>query len=403
MIRANCRVPKMSQHATGQAVVRLCGKDHYVGPYGSAEAQAKYDALIAEWLSRGRVLAPADAGELSVNELVLAYWRQHVEPHYRKNGKPTSEVHCIGAAVKYLKDAYGLTPVSEFGPLRLKAVREKMIADGMSRRVVNRYVQKVRACFRWGTENEPVPPSVFHGLQSVAGLKAGRTEARETDPVKPVPDAFVDAILPHVSAQVRAMIELQRLTGMRPGEVCQLRTCDIDVTGKVWIYRPQAHKTEHHGKQREIYLGPKAQDIVRPWLKADLSAYLFSPAEAKAARAAERRQERQTPLWPSHVRHQLRKRKPTPKRPPKDHYTSTSYNQAIEYGIAKANRQIDDEDQQIPDWHPNQLRHNAATALRKEHGIELARIVLGHSTAFTTEIYAEADRDQALAVVAKIG
>ena len=88
MIRAKCRVPKLSQHATGQAVVRLCGKDHYVGPFGSAEAQARYDALIAEWLPRGRVLAPADSGELSVDELVLAYWRQQVDPHYRKNGKP---------------------------------------------------------------------------------------------------------------------------------------------------------------------------------------------------------------------------------------------------------------------------------------------------------------------------
>ncbi len=242
MIRAKCRVPKLSRHASGQAVVRLCGKDHYVGPFGSVEAQARYDALIAEWLARGRVLAPADDEGVSVNELVLSYWRQQVEPHYRKNGLPTSEQHCIKAALRFLKDAYDVTAVSEFGPLRLKAVREKMIAGGMSRRVVNRYVQKVRACFRWGTENELVPPSVFHGLQSVAGLKAGRSEARETEPVKPVPNVFVDAVLPFVSAQVKAMIELQRLTGMRPGEVCQLRACDIDVTGKVWIYRPQAFK-----------------------------------------------------------------------------------------------------------------------------------------------------------------
>ena len=403
MIRANCRVPKLSQHATGQAVVRLCGKDHYVGPFGSAEAQARYDALIAEWLSRGRVLAPADAGELSVNELVLAYWRQHVGPHYRKNGKPTSEVSCIGGALRFLKESYGLTAVSEFGPLRLKAVREKMIAAKITRRVVNGYVQRVRACFRWGVENELVPSSVFHGLQAVVGLKAGRSEARETDPVKPVPDAFVDAVLPFVRPQVKAMIELQRLTGMRPGEVCQLRTCDIDVTGKVWIYRPQAHKTEHHGKAREIYLGPRAQAILRPWLKPDLQAYLFSPAEARATHAEQRRQERKTPLWPSHVRHQQQKRKATPKRPPKDHYSTVTYRQAIEYGLMRANEKIDDEDQKIPGWHPNQLRHNAATVLRKEYGIELARIVLGHSTAFTTEIYAEADRDQALAVVAKIG
>jgi len=403
MIRANSHVPKMSRHTTGQAVVRLSGKDHYLGSFGSSEAQVRYDALIAEWLAHGRLLTEMVSGELSVNELVLAYWQQHVEVHYRKGGKPTSEVSCIGAALRFLKDAYGLTAVSEFGPLRLKAVREKMIAAGMSRRVVNRYVGKVRAAFRWGTENELVPPSVFHGLQSVAGLKAGRCDAHETDPVKPVPNAFVEAVLPLVSAQVRAMIELQRLSGMRPGEVCQLRTCDIELTGKVWIYRPRAHKTEHHGKVREIYFGPKAQEILRPWLKQDLQAFVFSPTEAKTSLIAQRRQSRKSPLWPSHVRHQQRKRKPSPKRAPKAHYTTATYRQAIEYGIAKANRQIKEDERKLPNWSPNQLRHNAATALRKEFGIELARIILGHSTAFTTEIYAEADRDQALAVVGKIG
>ncbi len=57
----------------------------------------------------------------------------------------------------------------------------------------------------------------------------------------------------------------------------------------------------------------------------------------------------------------------------------------------------------IPTWSPNRLRHNAATSLRKEYGIELARIILGHASGFTTEIYAEADRRQAIDVVAKIG
>jgi integrase len=57
----------------------------------------------------------------------------------------------------------------------------------------------------------------------------------------------------------------------------------------------------------------------------------------------------------------------------------------------------------VPRWHPHQLRHNAATSLRKQQGIELARIILGHSSAFTTEIYAEQDRAAAVEVIAKIG
>jgi hypothetical protein len=33
----------------------------------------------------------------------------------------------------------------------------------------------------------------------------------------------------------------------------------------------------------------------------------------------------------------------------------------------------------------------------------MARIILGHATAFTTEIYAEADQQQAMAVMTRIG
>ncbi|WP_417847300.1 hypothetical protein [Thalassoglobus sp.] len=54
-------------------------------------------------------------------------------------------------------------------------------------------------------------------------MKFGRTEARETEPVKPVADEHVDAVLPHVAPQDAAMVQLQPLTGMRPREVVMLR------------------------------------------------------------------------------------------------------------------------------------------------------------------------------------
>ena len=138
MIRTNARVPKLGRHASGQAVVRLGGKDFYLGRFGTPDAQAQYDTLIAEWLSRGRTLPQAQDAELSVNELVLAYLRQHVESHYRKNGKATSEQSLIKSAHRVLKDAYGLAPVSQFGPLALKVVRQRMIESKLCRRVVNK-------------------------------------------------------------------------------------------------------------------------------------------------------------------------------------------------------------------------------------------------------------------------
>jgi len=93
-------------------------------------------------------------------------------------------------------------------------------------------------------ESELVPPTVHHGLQAVKGLSRGRSDARESDRVRPVPEAFVDAIETHVVPQVWAMVQLRRLTGMRPGEVTTMRTCDIDATGNVWIYTPARHKTQ---------------------------------------------------------------------------------------------------------------------------------------------------------------
>jgi integrase len=65
------------------------------------------------------------------------------------------------------------------------------------------------------------------------------------------------------------MIDLQLLTGMSPGKVCQMRTCDIGREGDVWHYTPKTHKTQHHGHERIIHLGPAAQEVVKPYLKLD--------------------------------------------------------------------------------------------------------------------------------------
>ena len=126
-----------------------------------------------------------------------------------------------------------------------------------------------------------VPATVYHGLQAVAGLKKGRSQARETQKVQPVADALVDAVLPCLTPPVRAMVQVQRLTGMRPCEVVLMRPCDIDQrAGRTWLYRPESHKTEHHGITRAVFIGPQAQDILKPFLDRSPGAYLFRPREA---------------------------------------------------------------------------------------------------------------------------
>src|SRR5206468_1395317 len=199
----------------------------------------------------------------------------------------------------------------------LKAVRQSMIEAGLARTTINQRVGRIVRLVKWAVENELVPPAVHEALKAVRGLQKGRSEARETEPVRPVPEADVEAIRPFVARQVWAMVELQRLAGMRPGEVTAMRTCDLDTSGAVWAYTPESHKTAHHGRGRRICLGPGAQAVLGPWLGPDPSDYLFRPKEAVEERLAERRQRRRTPLTPSQ---RARSRKRYPGRPPGDRY-----------------------------------------------------------------------------------
>jgi integrase len=194
---------------------------------------------------------------------------------------------------------------------------------------------------------------------------------------------------------VKAMILFQYWTGCRPSEACRLKPKRINTAGDIWVYRPSRHKTAHLGKRRRIFIGPRAQKILKPWLEGVApDEFVFSPQRSEAIRQEARRAARKTPLWPSHVAHQERKRKAAPTRPKRSRYDVAGYRRAIKRACKKA---------KVAPWAPNQLRHTAATRLRRKYGIEAARTVLGHSTAFTTEIYAERDSKKARSIMESDG
>ena len=257
-------VPSYRRHKpSGQAVVSLPNgiggrHDIYLGKYGSKASRIAYAVAIAEWEARGRRTEQPTVGpSLSVNELIEAYMG-HAAKHYRRpDGTPTNELNDIRLSMKPLKTLYGLTPAAKFGPLALEAVRNQMIAADICRNVVNQRVGRIKRMFRWGVSKELIPATVVVGIDTVAGLQAGRSEARETEPIKPIAEWVVDATLPHVLPPVAAMARLQQLTGARPGECCSMRACDLDTTGRVWLYRPYVHKLSHKGKDRVVAIGPR--------------------------------------------------------------------------------------------------------------------------------------------------
>lgn len=237
----------------------------------------------------------------------------------------------------------------------------------------NKQVSRIKQMFRWAAANELLPVSVYQALATVPGLARGRNaNVQESEPVTPAPEEHVWAVHRVVVPQIRAMIELGWWTGMRPGEVVLMRTCDIDCTGEVWVYTPGSHKKEHHDLDRPIAIGPRAQGVLRPWLRADRpEAYLFSPREVMEALG-------------------IRRKMITPG----ERYQEGSYRNVIRRACERLG---------IPVWFPNQLRHNAGTRIRQRFGLEASRAVLGHETVDTTLLYAEKDKEEAMRIMREVG
>ncbi|MEX2171337.1 MAG: hypothetical protein WD851_18600 [Pirellulales bacterium] len=263
MPRLTESVPKYRKHrASGQAFVELNGQRRYLGRHGTRASKVEYDRLVAEWLLNGRQPIVTRL-ELTIVEACARYWQHAKRLYINKAGKPTSELHGIKAALRCVKQLYGRTSAAKFSAAAVRAVRHQMVEAGLARSTINQNVSRIRRAFKWLAAEQLVPITVYQTLTVVDGLRSGRSEARETAPVLPVDDATVKSTLEYVPEIPADMVQLQRLTGMRPTEVCILRPMDVDCSSDVWTtYRPESHKTEHYGRERVILIGPQAQSIL---------------------------------------------------------------------------------------------------------------------------------------------
>jgi integrase len=387
------------------AVVRLDGRDVYLGKYDSAESWEQYYRLLAD--RKAPTAQPASQTSRSEAKptfigvsVAIEAFLNHAQTYYAKATARTREYDNLTHALKPLNELFGLTNANEFGPKSLMLVRQHMIGRQLSRKTINARVNRIKRFFKWTVEQELVVPTVLLGLQAVAGLKQGRTDARETEPVRPVADEHVNATLPYLTPVVQAMVKLQRLTGMRPCEVVMMRLCDIERGGEIWVYEPAKHKNLWRGHQRLVPLGPKAQEILKPFLDRPAEAFIFSPQESEVQRNAERRKNRKSPMTPSQAK---RKPKAKPKKTARDRYDTASYRRAIDYGVKIANKKRKENEPEIPAWFPLQLRHTRATEVRRGYGLDGAQSALGHKNADVTQVYAEKNLELAVRIAKETG
>jgi len=367
---------------SGQARLRLAGREYWLGPFGSSEAEQKYDVLVGSYLASGRrapvsqvseapaLSPPLDA--VTVTVLVADFW-DWAQVHYRRpDGTPTREADNFRAVLRRLRRRYGTLPVTAFGPARLLELRTGLVRENLARRTINGMVRRVRQVFRWGVARELVPAEVLSRLEAVEPLQPGRGGRETSGSRGPVAWSLVEATLPALPPLLRAFVVIAYHTGARRLELARLTTGMLDRSGDVWVATPASHKTAHKGRGRKIYLGPRAQEALAPWLLPDApSEPIFSP------RRADRRQVGRKG-----------------ERPPGRFYGRSSLDQALRRAVTRAG---------VEPWTLGQLRHAAAVRLTDAADLEAARQALGHSTAAMTRHYASAADAHAVDVLRRIG
>lgn len=357
------RTPKLRRNGDGRAFAvfpNAGGKRAYFGTYGTPEAEQRYQAWLGDVMSAMAADEPPTPLRFgaSLAELMLPYleWSEtnHGAGEHRNNRE---------TLVSLLDPFCGEMRAAKFTPNHLRRFQTHLVGTGRyARTTINAHVKRVRRFVRWCQSRELVPPGTVQELDTVEPLRRGKTSAREPVPVLPVARAVWTATLPFLRPRVRAMVQIQFWCGMRPGEVCRLRPCDIDRSGPVWFYRPPEHKTGHKGKTLIKAIPQPAQAILEPWLTGppDRAAFL------------------------------------TQKRRPFDSHT---------YGgaVLRAARRARAHGLPVVDWRPNQLRHAILTEIRETQGIDAAQLWAGHSEAATTMIYTWTATENLARIAERIG
>lgn len=365
MPRKRSAQPAYHFHVSGQARVILAGKEFYLGVHDSPESWAKYYALLAEYNSNGRK-APEVPNSSGGNKEhledqptrirdVTADFRTRV---LSKMDQQCGHYYAFRRVVNLLDQIHGDETPDQFGPRKLEAIRDIFVIEDHSRSYVNECITKVIRVFRHGVRRELVTADRIVALESLPPLKHG--ECREGKKRPKVTIEAIQATLPFLSKVAQDMLKLQLATAMRPSEVFRMTLGQIDRSGETWFYRPDSHKTEHHGKKKAIPLSSQAVEILQPYLFRDDDELLF---------------------W-------------TPRGNP---WKKDALCRAVVRACEKA---------KVERWTPYALRHLAAQCIRDALGAEATQAILGHSRLSTTEIYAKASEAlaaKAAAVIPAVG
>lgn len=288
-----------------------------------------------------------------------------VQTRYVRDGKHTSSVNRHKVALESLTATWGDEEADEMTAGKVSAwlatfllMKRKYGGEGAkTKETANVALSYVKRMFIWGMIYKGVSDRAAGSVKLVENIRGDHQGARQKDRIQSVAWEVVEKTCKKLNATVRAMVELQWWTGMRPGEVRSMRPCDIDCRADVWIYSPPKHKTTWRGKTRHIAIGPHARDILAPLLPPKTDQFIFRKASGKP-------------------------------------YVRQDYAKAI----AKAAR-----DAGVHEWAPNRLRHSFATRVRMLQGSQAVQDLLGHATLNQQQVYIDDTIQRAKHLAKEVG
>lgn len=354
-------IPVLKFGKNGDFFVNFSGRKVYLGR-DEKEARKAYIEFLRKIAGdeSGPAVAKDRKGEVEVQELILDALRKYAEhPKYQK----------MKRALQALRKAYGTTKAVDFGRVKFQAVRRGFVEEGLAGSYVNELMRFVIWCFELGVENEKIAEGIPAALRMVKPLKKG--DAKVNPPRLDAKDEDILKVLPFLSQTIRDMVVIQRLSGMRPSELFQLKESEIQKKGDIWIYSPENSKSDRFGKKRVIGLGKVEQRILKrrsEFLRP--GELFFQPKHAVLDRYGEG-------VADGRCVRQL-----------KEMYSKDSYRRAVVRGIERARER----GVHVQHWSPYQLRHSAATSLSAQFGREAAGVVLGHASVKVTAVYDHSDQ-----------
>lgn len=420
-MRAMPKMTRQSKKSGDYAIVRFTidgkRKIFYLGAWNSPEAESKYRQLATLYYS-----GELESNSVSKSNLAIEYLydkfldtiegkRDSDSNNYRRAMRYAIE--CFGdnlAIGDFSDDTRAIGILTRYQSYLLSIAGEERYAysgfyksgrrAGMPRKIkikrewtytgINRLVKYWLSLLRWGCRQGIIPFNVLRVADELFPLTA-KSGLKRAPAAQTVEDSTLKAIMPFMTPTLREMIQIQRGTGMRAIEICELRVGDIDQSGERWKVKTQRHKTERFCRNRYFSFSLEETELLRRRIDGKSpEAFVFSQKESFQEYYEMIRAGRKTPVYKQERAHEKKVARVRLNRF-HDYFTEKSYGQSVRTAIRRARKA----GVECPDFAPKDIRHAAYTAYSAKYGVELASKNAGHTSPRMADVY-----DHSLALAA---